>query len=208
MQSKGFTGQPFVYIGRVVGQNNNPVNGAVVWRVGGAGRTTAESDGRFRLVDAFGDLHDHLSPSKVAFMASSGDRWGYAFVDFGQASAKAEIKLDRQGNAPRPPQLVLDVRNPGTDLTKSPRQLDSGPTLYFTARWPDQTNVGGNFAVSLNPEPADLRSVQNQGCYGDCSGYKGNIRVIKLPTQGKFTLGIDANAGIPNWAEAQVVAGR
>ena len=66
------------------------------------------------------------------------------------------------------------------------------------------SNVMGK--VEVNPNPPAER--QNDQCLGDCAGYSGRIRIIRMPTQGKFTIGIDADAGPPNWSEAQVVAAR
>jgi len=200
-----FTGQPNVYMGKVVGANGTPVNDAVVWRLGGAGRATSDSNGKFSLVDAFGDLNDHLSPVNVTFIATSGDRWGYQYVDFSKESPKPEIKLTHQGNAPRPPDQLLNVRNLGSGASG---QVDGGRAVYFTALW-DVDNTAGRGEVKLDPLPPGDRpnGVQNQQCKGDCGNWSGNLRVIKLPTQGKVTVGIVASqSGAPNWVQAQVVA--
>ncbi|MDQ3809066.1 MAG: hypothetical protein M3336_02130 [Chloroflexota bacterium] len=202
-------GSPAVYIGRVVSASGSPVNNAVVWRLGGAGRTSSESDGSFRLVDAFGDLQGHQSPHKVTFVAMSADRWGWLTVDFERSPSQSfDVRLNQQGRSPTPPRRVYDVREATPRLRGSPHQFQAREGDYFTAFWADENNQVGS--VEIKPDGGNLASVQSQDCLGACSGYKGNIRVIRLPSQGSFTLGLpaDVDPAKVNWREAQVVAYR
>jgi hypothetical protein len=205
MQLRNFDGSPALYAGRVLDQNGNPVHNAVVWRFGGAGRTESESNGQFRLVDAFGDRPDRASPRSALFMAISGDRWGYAQVNFNDDRNRViEVRLTRTGNLPTPPRRVLDIRagNATAEMQQTPRRFSAGDAHYVTMFWTgDAAEVGD---VIVNPE-VDNSSRQSQDCYGNCFTYKGNIRVVRLPSDRDFTIAVQ-QGGTPNWAEAQVVA--
>jgi hypothetical protein len=205
MQLRNFDGSPAVYIGRVLDQNGNPINNALVWRLAGAGRTTSESSGTFRLVDAFGDRPDRASPRNVVVIATSGNRWGYSQVDFNTDPNRAlDVRLTRTGRMPTPPRRVLDIRadNNTAQMQQTPRPFKAGDADYVTLFWPDEQNQVG--LINVNPN-VDGGERQSQDCFGNCFSYKGNIRVIRLPTNRDFTIGVQSGT-TPNWAEAQVVA--
>jgi hypothetical protein len=202
-------GSPVVYIGRVVNANNQPVNNTPVWRIGGAGRTFTETDGSFRLVDAFGPVENTASPRKVTFVAAQGDRWGYTAVDFDQnPNARFEVRLTQTGTPPPMPDRVADVRSATARLASQPLSFRSGEAHYFTALWDDQTS--NSDVVEIKPGGDNLPSVQSQQCLGNCGDFRGNVRVIKLPERGDFTLGLvpGIDPATVRWREAQVVAYR
>src|SRR5262249_11404592 len=107
-----------LFVGHVVNASGGPVTGAVVWRVGGAGRTTSEAQGLFHLVDTFPAPATRRPPDKVTFIATNGDRWGlstFAFSD-GPLKARVEVKLSREGNVPSPPRRVDDFKAPSNKV--------------------------------------------------------------------------------------------
>ena len=136
-----------------------------------------------------------------------GDRWGYAAVDFDQnANARIEVRLTQTGKAPPMPARVADVRDATLRIRTQPLTFKSGEGDYFTALW-DDDNSDSN-VVEIKPNGGNLPTVQSQQCLGDCGGYNGNLRVIKLPASGDFTLGLsaDVDPATVKWREAQVVA--
>ena len=141
----------------------------------------------------------------MVVLASSGDRWGYSQIDFNTDPNRVlDVRLTRTGKMPPPPRRVLDIRagNTTAQLQATPRAFKAGEADYVTLFWPDESTQLG--FVNVNPN-IDGGERQSQDCFGNCFSYKGNIRVIRLPTDRDFTIGVQSGA-TPNWAEAQVVA--
>jgi hypothetical protein len=205
-------GNPGLFVGHVVGNNNAPLNGATVWRLGGAGRTTSENQGLFRLVDTFADASNPKAPDKVTLIAVSGDRWGLATLNFSGDPNKdrVEIKLSRQGGAPTPPKRISGFQP--TDTTKV---FNPNTAEFLTVRFPNNgTDLIGIDVVDKDGKPLNENAfaVKSSGCEGECNTFEGSAYAIKLPRNQPFRIVLTPKNGgditKPGWDEAQFLAAR
>jgi hypothetical protein len=202
-------GSPGLFVGHVVGPNGAPVSGATVWRLGGAGRTTSENGGLFRLVDTFADSGNPKPPDKVNLVAVNGDRWGVQSVDFANGTNKdrVEVKLSQQGSAPAPPRRVYDF------LSNGPRLFNPNEADFFTARWPNNgTDLIGVDVVDKDnkPLPDGSFSLKSAQCMGECNNFDGSAYSVKLPRNQSFRIVLTSKNGgditKPGWDQAQLVS--
>ena len=196
-------GSPGLFVGHIVNASGAPVSGATVWRVGGAGRTTSEAQGLFRLVDTFADGANPKPPDKLSIVAVSGDRWGVQSFDFssGPNKNRLEVKLTRQGSAPVPPKRVSDFKS---------TLFEANSADAFTARWPN--NGVDLIAVDVVDKDgkALASTLKSTQCMGECDGFDGSALSIKLPRDVPFRLVVHGKNGgdpaKPGWDEAQLVS--
>ncbi|HEY3058400.1 MAG TPA: hypothetical protein VGL99_05440 [Chloroflexota bacterium] len=199
-------GSPGLFVGHIVNASGAPVSGATVWRVGGAGRTTSEAQGLFRLVDTFADSGNPKPPDKLTIIAVSGDRWGLQSFDFsgGPNKNRLEVKLTHQGSAPVSPKHVSDFKS---------TVFDANAADAFTARWPN--NGSDLIAVDVvdkdgKPLPDGSFTMKSTGCMGECDTFEGSGISIKLPRNIPFRLAVRGKNGgdpaKPGWDEAQLVS--
>ena len=203
-------GQAGLFLGRVVGPNGSPVNNATVWRLGGVGRSTSNAQGRFQLVDTFGNAANPKPPDRVTFIAIAPERWGLLTVNFASGPQQSvEIRLSRTGPAPPAPRIAWDFAGNSSIM----HRFNANEADFFTARW---TNNGGDLigieAVDAGgrPLPPDQLVVLNAQCLGMCEGFSGSAITARLPRGQVYTLRTTAANGgdrtKPGWSEAYALA--
>jgi hypothetical protein len=205
-------GSPGLFVGHVVGNNNAPQNGATVWRLGGAGRTSSENQGLFRLVDTFADASNPKAPDKVTLIAVSGDRWGLTTVNFAGDPNKdrVEIKLTRQGNPPSPPKRIS-----GFQPNDTSKVFDANIAEFLTVRFPSNgTDFIGFDIVDKDGKALSENAftLKSSSCLGECNTFDGSAYAIKLPRNQPFRIQLKSKNGgditKPGWDEAQFVSTR
>jgi hypothetical protein len=207
-------GSPMRFVGRVRSATDAPVEGATVWRLGGAGRTISEGSGNFVLVDTPVSMADAKPPDQLTLVAVSGNRWGTARVNTTENAAPFTIKLDRQGSTPTAPRLVFDFV---ANAANANRLFNPNEADFFTARW--STDNGDDLiTVELvdnngNLIPADRYSLKTTDCSGNCSAIQSSGLSVKLPRDIAFRIRpkvkqAPGDASKPGWVEAQAVAYR
>jgi hypothetical protein len=207
---QAFQGGNATRFGGVVTAGGGPVRDAVVWRLGGSGRTMSDSHGRFLLIDATSSGDNSASPgsapSQVMLVAAKGDQWGYLKLNLdGNTPSLLSIKLDQSGTPPPVP-IAIAVTNK--------MSFKPAPDQFFVARWT-------NPKPDTNPNVVMLRIVTDDGkvdvtngnSFGSCVGKcDGNAQgwIVKLPGNQSFSIqpwNDDTNSPWTtfDWEEGQVV---
>lgn len=191
-------GQPSLFVGQVGG--GKAAADAMVWRLGGAGQTKADRDGKFWLVDAHvgADGTFKASPTDAVIVAAKGNRWGFAVGPF--KNDELTITLTRTGSPPQQPKgPLMNLKDKG-DGTTIPQQ---GVDAVFTARWSGSPTEQASFT------PAGTSGLTT--CQGACKGVTAQGWAAFLPKGSTYTLGLATpdfanTVTTPRWVEAQVVA--
>lgn len=180
-------GLPSLFVGQVSGTD---VAGVTVRRLGGAGQTTTDTNGKFLLVDAHVDSSGQMteSPLDAVIIATKGNRWGFAIGPFNNSLT---VPLTRTGSPPvaaaKPLMTRADLINGAT--------INQSVNVLLTARWVGPSTE----AVNILPQ-GNVFSTKD--CQGACSGVTAVGVAVYLPRGTTYTLGVTA----PRWVEAQVLA--
>jgi hypothetical protein len=219
-------GTPLMIVGDVVGQNNQPVSGALVWRLGSGAVTHTDSAGVFRLVDAFTDVQKQRSTDNVTLLATAGGRWGLLRVHFDPNNASDKPITSSSGNTSDPMQLKLAFQ--GSPAARAPAATDllkvtpSSINQAFQFKLPNADVVTAHFRTNEKatltltdkngqPLPNVSSNVANASCRGTCDSSAGAGMVVKIPTgQPEVWLQVVPFPGTnpaahPSWDEFQVL---
>jgi hypothetical protein len=164
-------GVPPVFQGKVVHADGTP-GGTTVWRLGDAGRTTTDKDGKFTLVDTGARLDQNGSGSinqHGRLAAVSGDHWAISgfFQDTNATKSPltVDLRLDKTGTQPRPPVLVCNFLATPADPSCASFQPSGG---FLTARLKpgaDSSAVQVSFVFNdRSTQPAATLNNRCDGC--------------------------------------------
>src|SRR5260370_942826 len=199
-------GQPSLFVGQVSG---NDVAGVTVRRLGGAGQTTTDANGKFWLADAHDeptfDSSSQLteSPKDACIIAAKGHRWGFAigpFINSLTVVNPLTVPLTQTGTPPvaatKPLMTRADLVNGAT--------INQAVDVMLTARWTGAPTE----AVGIVPQTNGFTTLD---CRGNCNSNTAVGFAGFLPKGTAYTLVLTVpNSGAavasPTWAGAQVLA--